>query len=195
MTAKMEMSAVLKAVDNMSPVLKKISRNLAPMGKQFSAVGKNAAAVGGGLGKLMAPLAAIGGVASVAGIGALVKSTAALGDKMANLSKQIGISARSLQEYSHAAGFSNMESDEFLRSLEKMAAGMGKLRAGTGPLVTGLKNVSPALLKQLKAANSNEEAFELMLEAIRKVPDENKKLYLATTFFGEAGKNMVHFAA
>lgn len=195
MTAKFQLSAVLKAVDNMTPVIKKISRNLKPMGGQFKAIGKNAAVVGGGLKKLLTPMAVLGGAVSIAGIGALVKNTAALGNKMASLSKQTGISATALQEYAYAANFGNMESDEYLRAMEKMSGSMGKLRAGTGPLVSGLNKVSPALLKQLKAAESNEEAFELMLEAIRRVPDESQKLYLATTFFGEAGASMVHMAA
>lgn len=192
--ANMVLSAILKAKDNMTPAFKKARQSLEPMGRQLKTVGRNASALGGQLKRLLAPLGALSGIISVAGLTKLIQSTAALGNKIADLAKSTGVSTGFLQEYGHIVTACNMESQDFYNAMEKMNTNMGKLRAGTGPLVSGLKNVSPALLKQLKATKSNEEAFNLMLSALGKVTDAEQRAYLATLFFGAGNEKMANLA-
>ncbi|MDR2337828.1 MAG: hypothetical protein LBE20_04160 [Deltaproteobacteria bacterium] len=51
---------------------------------------------------------------------------------------------------------------------------MAQLSAGTGNMLSNIKKVSPNLVRQLKAAKGNEEAFDLMIKAIRGVQDPAK---------------------
>lgn len=192
--ANMVFSAILKAKDNMTPAFKKARQSLEPMGRQLKTVGRNASALGGQLKRLLAPLGALSGIISIAGLTKLIQSTATLGTKIADLAKSTGVSTGFLQEYGHVVTACNMESQDFYSAMEKMNDNMGKLRAGTGPLVSGLKNVSPALLKQLKATKSNEEAFNLMLSALGKVTDAEKRAYLSTLFFGAGNGKMANLA-
>lgn len=192
--ANMVLSAILKAKDNMSPAFKKARQSLEPMGRQLKSVGRNASALGGQLKRLLAPLGALGSIISVAGLAKLIQSTAALGNKIGNMAKETGLSTQFLQEYGHVVTACGMESQDFYSAMEKMNSNMGKLRAGTGPLVSGLQKVSPALLKQLKATKSNEEAFTLMLSALGKVTDAEKRAYLTTLFFGAGNEKMAGLA-
>jgi hypothetical protein len=54
----------------------------------------------------------------------------------------------------------------------------GQIKSGTGSLFQTLKKGHSVFLEQLQGAKTNEEAFQLMIEAIRKVEDPAKKAYL-----------------
>jgi len=71
---------------------------------------------------------------------------------------------------------------------------MAGVRNGSGSLVTALKGTNDALLKQLNTAKSNEEAFDLMMQAIRDAPDEFTRTQIATAAFGNAGHEMINMA-
>jgi hypothetical protein len=63
---------------------------------------------------------------------------------------------------------------------------LGQARAGTGRMLAFLKQVSPALAKQLVAAKSNEEAFDLLAAAMTKLKDPAKRAALAQKTVGDA---------
>lgn len=186
--------ADFKINDNATKVFKDIGKAGASLSRQLSFIGKNASTVFRNLGKMTAPFIALGGAASIAGMTAMVKSTASYGDQIANMVERVGWGTEAFQEYAHVARFSDMTTEEFAKNLEKLTQGMGMLRAGSGSLLTSIEKVSPALAKQLKATKTNEEAFELMIAAIQKVEDPAKKAYLASAAFGKSGLKMVQLA-
>lgn len=167
--------ANFKINDQATKALKNIGKAGASLSRQLSFIGKNAGTVIGNLGRLTSPFIALGGVATVAGMTAMVKNTASYGDQIANMVERVGWGTKAFQEYAHAARFSDMTTEEFASNLEKMTRNMGMLRAGTGSLLSGLQKVSPVLAEQLKATKTNEEAFELIIKAIQKVDDQTKK--------------------
>lgn len=189
-----EMKAVIKAVDKVSGPIRKIINNVSPIGRQFQSIGRNASNVGKHLSSVLAPLAIIGSTASVAGLTILTKNIAAVGNSTGDLAAQVSFSTKSLQEWEYIAKFTGASAEQLDSGLQTMTKSMAQLRANAGPLVTAIGRVSPALLKQLKACKSNEEAFELMLASIRKVEDPLKKAYLASTFFGSSGPALVSMA-
>lgn len=189
-----EMKAVIKAVDKVSGPVRKIINNVSPIGRQFQSIGRNAADVGKHLSSVLAPLAIIGSTASIAGLTILTKNIAAVGNSTGDLAAQVSFSTKSLQEWEYIAKFTGASAEQLDSGLQTMTKSMAQLRANAGPLVTAIGRVSPALLNQLKACKSNEEAFELMLASIRKVEDPLKKAYLASTFFGSSGPALVGMA-
>lgn len=210
------LKAIVTAVDRVSKPLKAIAeqaRNTRGMlGKlrspEFSAsmndIGKQVRLTRGHMSKLgrgikdvvksvallTAGLAAIGyGMASV------VTQTADAGGALDDLSLRTGMSAENLQKWGYAALQTGNSNEDFNRALEIMNKNMGALKAGTGPLATSVAKISPALSKQLKGVKDNNEALEIMLKAIRQVPDANKRAYLATLFFGKSGMGLINLAA
>lgn len=185
------LEAIIKAKDKVSEPMKKIADSISLATRQFKSIGKAASNFGGQLNKLHIPITSIGS-AAIEGISRMTQSVASYGDAVANTSRRIGWSAKSLQEYQYASQFANMSTEEFTNGLETMSKNMGKLQAGTGPLVSGLENISPVLRQQIKDAKNSEEAFTIMMQTIQAADDSDRKRQLAELFFDN--KNMVHFA-
>lgn len=175
----------ITAKDLLSPSMQNLIKNLEPVREKLNAVSEEAQNLGRKLKTVFSPLASIIN-------GSLAKNVADYGVTVFEASKKIGISSKFLQEYSYAANTANISSDDFRSAMEKMNTDMGALRANTGPLVDDLNDIAPALNEQLKSAGSNEEAFELMLDAIRQTKDEAQKANLAQLLFGN--DNMVSLA-
>ena len=71
---------------------------------------------------------------------------------------------------------------------------MGEAKAGSGSLNSILKKTNPALLEQVKAAESNEAAFELMIGGLRGVSDENTRAAIAAAAFSRSGIKLANIA-
>lgn len=140
--------------------------------------------------------AAIGIVGVISGIAGkkildLSNNVAKAGDEAAKNSRRIGFSAEALQELQFAADRSGISAQESLKSFEKLSKNIGDLVANTGSLYTILNKTNPQLLRQLKNAKSNEEAFNLITDAISKLPTDMQKASLAQAAFGRSGQKML----
>lgn len=131
--------------------------------------------------------AALGAGAAVAAIGVMTMATLDSFGALDDLSKQVGISSAALQELRYAAQLSGVDVEVFDGGIQALTKSVGQARSGTGKLAGFLTRVSPALLKQVKAAKSNEEAFDLMAEAIGRIKDPARRAALASAAFGGAG--------
>lgn len=210
------LKAIITAVDKISPALKSIGEqakatrgllgNIAgPEFRQgFGDVGKQIRNVRGNLNKFGQSLKEVGkniaifsAAAGVVGYGmaSIVMKTTDTAGALDDLALRTGMSAEELQKWGYAALQTGISNEEFYKSLEIMNKNMGALKSGTGPLAQSISKISPALSKQLKGAKDNTEAFEIMLKAIRQVPDVNKRAYLATQFFGKSGMPLINLAA
>lgn len=160
--------------------LSKFSENLGlpKLRSAFARVGQEIASLARQLGGL-----ALGAVAAVYGFKRIVDSFDALGDK----AERMAVSADFLAQLRYAAQRSGAEVEELDSGLTTFTKSLGQARAGTGRLASFLGRVSPALLKQVKAAKSNEEAFDLLADAMAKVQDPAKRAALATAAFGGSG--------
>jgi len=123
---------------------------------------------------------------------AMTQKTAETGDAAAKTARSVGMTAETFQELDYAAKQSGV--NNLSGSLQKLNKNMSGLRDGSGSLVTALKGNNDALLNQLKTVNSNEEAFDLMMQAIREAPDEFTRTQIATAAFGNAGHDMINMA-
>jgi hypothetical protein len=57
-----------------------------------------------------------------------------------------------------------------------------------------LKQNDKQLLNQLENVNSNEEAFNLLMDAIQRAPDEFTRTGLAQAAFGKSGQELILLA-
>ena len=132
--------------------------------------------------------------AATVAIGAMVQTTAKAGDTAAKTARIVGTSAESWQELSYAANMSGVETGLLQSSMQKLNKSMGDLKNGTGSLSKYLGNNNQELLKSLQSANGTEEAFMLLMDAIKKTPDEFTRAQLAQEAFGKAGQDLILMA-
>jgi len=195
------LSIVLRTVDKATAGLKsitdKIDRQLKPykefsktLGKFSESLGlpklhKSLANVGREVGNLARTFGglALSAAAALYGFKSIVDSLDDLGDK----AQRFGVTADFLAQIRYAAKRSGASVEELDTGLQFLSKNLGQAKAGTGALAGFLKKVSPPLLKQVKAAKSNEEAFDLMAKAMAKVKDPAKRSALATAAFGRGG--------
>lgn len=185
-------------------VIRAIDRATAPMRKVANAARSLSERLGGpafakGIQTSMGAVRdVVGGLRSgfVRLAGAVGLSTAAVKltinelDNLAKTADRIGLSVDALAELRFAAGQTGVEANKLDEAMESFSRRLGKARGGAGELAEFLKKVSPTLLRQLKAAKGNEEALNLMADAMAKVEDPAKRAALASATFGDAGQKL-----
>ena len=110
-------------------------------------------------------------------------------DELGKKAAELGVSADWLAQMRYAARETGVDVEMLNGGMTQFAVNVGKARAGTGRLAAflgGPNGVSPLLLKQLRAAKSNEEAFDLLAGAMAKLHDPAKRAALAQMAFGNA---------
>lgn len=183
-------TAGLRAINERIKMLGLLAAPLQLVGERLGALGKEAgvprlasafkgigSATKGLFDKLKGDILGLGvGVSVVtAGLMRMVDQFAGLADK----SDRMGVTADFLAAMRYATEKSGASVDELDSGMDSFFKNLGLARANTGPLVAFLSKVSPALLSQLKATKSNEQAFRLMADAMAKVTDPAKRLALA----------------
>lgn len=140
--------------------------------------------VGGAIAGVLDKVAMVGGVvgAAVAGLFHLVDGFDELGDK----AEAAGVSVDFLASTRYAAERSGAAVEQLDAGIQGLASSLGQARAGTGKMASFLKEVSPALLRQVKAAKDNESAFNLLADAAAKLTDKAKLAAFAQKTLGDA---------
>lgn len=197
---KTQLSIVLRAVDQATGKIKAINDRLDRITKPFrdfqeqisdlreksglDEVVDGFKGVGSAIAGILAKVAVIGGVigAATAGLFKLIDGFDDLGDK----AEAVGVSVDFLASMRYAAERSGASVESLDNGLKGFSKSLGEARANTGRMATFLGKVSPALLKQLKAAKSNEEAFDLLAGAMAKIEDPAKRAALAQKTLGDA---------
>ncbi|MBQ8465713.1 MAG: hypothetical protein IJ545_06865 [Alphaproteobacteria bacterium] len=193
MAHKFDIQTVFKVNDQASGVLKNVGKVGQSLTRQF---GRATSAINGTIKSVSGLIAPLGVISGLAGAG-FVKGIAGAreyANAVADMTERLGVSAKFLQEQHYISKLNAGSAEEVNEALAKLSKQYGALKTNTGALYAGLQKISPALLNQLKGAKSNEEAFNLMIKAIRKVEDPAKKLYLSQLAFGTAGKAMINIA-
>jgi uncharacterized protein YoxC len=126
------------------------------------------------------------GAAGAAAV-ALANKVATRGDEFSKLARQTDISAQSLQRIAFIAERQGTTMSKVKGTIQTFTKRMGELRAGTGPLLAGLKKINPALIDQFKATKSNEEAYDLLLDVVSKLPDAQAKAALGAAAASKEG--------
>jgi len=143
----------IDAVDNASAVFRKVNAAVGQMsrpfeqvgqsfktlgrelgfqrlGKNLTSIGREARGAASGVTSIVAPMAAITGVGSVAGMIALADSWARLGRSTAYTAGNIGANAGELQRFQGAARLAGLSSEDMTTSLQGLASTMENAQFG-----------------------------------------------------------------
>jgi hypothetical protein len=193
MAHNFDIQTVFKVNDQASGVLKNVGKVGASLTRQF---GKATGAINNTIKSVSGLIAPLGVISGLAGAGFVkgISSAREYANAVADMTERLGVSAKFLQEQHYISKLNAGSTEEVNAAVAKLSKQYGALKTNTGALYAGLQKISPALLKQLKGAKSNEEAFNIMIKAIRKVDDPAKKFYLSQLAFGNAGKAMINIA-
>ena len=130
------------------------------------------------------------GVAGAAGIGLMVKKSIDFADSIGKTADAIGISTAALQEYRFALDISGVATEKTDKGLKKFVRNMGELARSSSETQTALKDLDPALLKNLRSLNSVEDQLQLGFRALASYTSQSKRAAVAQALFGRAGVDM-----
>lgn len=191
-------STAFTAKDRVTKAFGSMGKGADKFGRKSSKAFQKASRSGGGfLSKLgsMRTLIAGAGAALATGLAArTVNNIASIGDEAAKTGRQIGTTAETLQELRFAADRQGVSSEVLTKSLQLLNRNVGDLKAGQGTLTTMLKRTNPALAEQLKNVQTNEEAFNIFIKEINKLPSQMEKAALAQAAFGRGGQEILKIA-
>lgn len=119
-------SRITRPFDEASKSFKSLGRELGfeRIGKNLGNIGRQAGGAARSVGNIVAPMAAITGIGSVAGVAALAVNWAKLGRSIDNSARGIGVSTGQLQNFQGAAKMAGIGADTTTTSMNALATTM-----------------------------------------------------------------------
>jgi len=201
MAGRFSVEAVFSAVDRITaPVSRmqtRIGRFTRSMSRGLRTANRVVGKLVGGLARGARTVAKFGGAMLGLGAAATVSAinrTADAADALAKQSRRLDFPIEDLQEFKFVAEQSGVSTDLLDSSLGAFSKRLGEAAGGTGPLVTGLKNINPELLKQLQSADSISDAFSLYIDAMRDAGSATERAALANAAFSRAGLKLANIS-
>ncbi len=195
-TAKFE--AINRQISRLTAPVRRLNNRLAALGRaagteglgeKFSKAGEALSGIGDMAKVAVGGLVAVAGAAGL-GVHAMVEMTGQF-DELTRHAARLGLTVDEFSQLRFAAKANGIEVETFDASMDKFNKTLGEARMGQGALFSLLSKVSPALLKQLRAAKGNGQSFDLLADAMAKLQDPAKQAILATAAFGKSGGPLV----
>ncbi len=131
------------------------------------------------------------GLAVVAGsLSIVIKKSVDSADAIGKNAAAIGLSAEAYQEFAHAADLAGTEQSAFTSNMTAFVKRIGEARNGVGPLVSGLKKYDQVLLSSLQNSKNQEDALNILADAIQDAGSAADRAALANAAFGRSGVHM-----
>lgn len=109
---------------------------------------------------------------------------------IADASAASGLDAEFFQGLTYQASLAGVSMEQLSKSLEVFSKNSGLAVVGKGKMVAALQKLNPALLENIRNADSQEERVKLAADAIDAQATASGKAALATTLFGNAGTRL-----
>lgn len=151
---------------------------------------KSAKGFQGALKSLTGALAVLGGAA---GLGLIIKKSVDAADAIGKNAVAVGLSAETYQEFAHAADLAGTNQSAFTSNMTAFVKRVGEARKGVGPLVSSLKRYDQELLSSLRSSKNQEDALNILANAIKNAGTAVDRAALANAAFGRSGINMTTF--
>ncbi|WP_160153345.1 hypothetical protein [Microbulbifer sp. ALW1] len=132
----------------------------------------------------------VAGLAGVAGLGALVKSSLGTQDALAKTADRLGLTTRELAAYQHQANLTGSSNEGMNKALELMNRNLGDAERGTGEAKEALADLglTADALNRMPTA----ERFELLVNRLGQVSDRTRQASLAADLFGRSGGDLIN---
>jgi len=194
MAKRFSVEAVFKAVDGLtapvSKMQKRVGKFTRAMARGLNKANRSLKKVTRGLKTAAAASLKFGGAAIAAGVTAFaiaLNKVATAADELAKRTRRLDFPIEAFQEWQFVAEQSGLSTEAFDKAIEKFAKSVGEARVGTGTLTEILRKANPALLEQVKNADSAADAFDIYLKALEGTKNQLDKTALATAAFGRTG--------
>jgi len=160
---------------------------------RFTSLEKKLAGLGGDIlgGFTKGALSAVGAVLSFDAVINGVKQSLAQFGGIADQAAAAGMDAEFFQGLAYQAKLSGVEIDGVASALATFNKNSGQLEQGRGKLLTTLREISPELAKQVQLAESQEQRFLLVADAIAKSKSAAEAAVIASAAFGDQGTKLV----
>jgi hypothetical protein len=173
-----------KGMNDVNRQFDKLDRNVKQTNGAMAGFNKSLATIKSQLGGLAGLFAATFGVSAIKGV---IETNS----ELAKLARTVGLTAEQFQEYTFAASQAGINTSLFTSSMTAFVKRVGEASANMGPLVSGLKNLNPALLEAVQTAKSQDEAFRLIADAIANAASSTEAAAIANAAFSRSGVRMV----
>lgn len=131
-------------------------------------------------------------VTAAGGIAIFTKNAFDMAGELARVADRSGQSIERLQELQYAAGQNGAEFSEVTASIEKFVRTLGDVHAGSKTAEAGFAALG--ISKDMLANASAQQALEMVLAQLEKVPDAAQRGALAVDIFGKSGLAMAQVA-
>mgnify|MGYP000199925380 CR=1 FL=1 len=141
---------------------------------------------------LSAARVGLGLVAGAVALGALTKAALNAADEIGKTADRIGLTTDALQEFRIAGEIAGVEVSKLDKGFEKFSRNMGDLERTSSEAETALKDLDPALLKNLKSFSNVEDQLNATLKALGGYESQQKRAAVAASLFGRSGIAMTN---
>lgn len=138
-------------------------------------------------------LANLGVGVSLAGIGAMIKSSIDSADALDEMAQRTGIAVESLSLLVPAAELSAVSTEKFEAGLKKLATGMLEAATGSEASAQNFAALGVAVQNQDGTLRDSEQVLLDLADRFQAMPDGAEKAALAVDIFGKAGAEMIPF--
>lgn len=138
-------------------------------------------------------LANLGVGVSLAGIGAMIKSSIDSADALDEMAQRTGIAVESLSLLVPAAELSAVSTEKFEAGLKKLATGMLEAATGSEASAQNFDALGVAVQNQDGTLRDSEQVLLDLADRFQAMPDGAEKAALAVDIFGKAGAEMIPF--
>ncbi|HHZ6099159.1 hypothetical protein [Metapseudomonas otitidis] len=138
-------------------------------------------------------LANLGVGVSLAGIGAMIKSSIDSADALDEMAQRTGIAVESLSLLVPAAELSAVSTEKFEAGLKKLATGMLEAATGSEASAQNFEALGVAVQNQDGTLRDSEQVLLDLADRFKAMPDGAEKAALAVDIFGKAGAEMIPF--
>lgn len=203
--ASAKIEAINRKLGQMQAPINRITRAMGTLAERsgintivrgFRDLGYNAWGAFQSIGRIVAPLGAITGAASLAGMARLVTSWGDFGSELLQVSRRIGITAAGLNVFQGAARLAGTSSEAAAAGLIALKDNLTKAAGGipgSGNFITLMNAMHIEWRKNTVEALPLATVLPRIAKAIAAIENPTLRAYAATTAFGAAGERMLPF--
>lgn len=167
------------------------ARSTAAMSKSMAQMQSGFARAAGSVKALAAGFISFAAVRRVA---SFTKSALESASAIKEQAEALGLGVEKFQAYQIAAEQSGGSAEGVTKQIGFFVRAVGQAQQGIGGFAKALMESNPHLLAQLQGTSDVSEAFDIMLEAIRKAPNDFERNRLAALAFGKDAKTAIALA-